>query len=338
MSESTKTAEKCAKCGVTNPISFTKCRRCGKTLQWATAAAPVSVDPLSAPPSNAPPSSAAPLSAPPSALSSTRSSRSAAKAGKDAAAIPANATLPGELTTGANRPPQVYTGGPPTRVRDLPDAPERNMTPFYAGGVVGALVLLFLIFRLISPKPVDAITDMQMHITTGKTFQVLAPKDAAWELHEGARADGLQGGSRWENGSAKVDVEADAAGSFMSDTMKLTAKSPTQALHEMAVKKMAEKYGNYEEDPSKMYVGAFGETWSCEFTGQGGVREGKIHGLRATTRSGENRIQFLATCREDDWDKLKPGFEKILASVAPPSDPPAGDPSAAIGAAPAGTS
>ena len=195
------------------------------------------------------------------------------------------------------------------------------MAPFYAGGVVGALVLLFLAIRIISPKPVEAVSDFGTHITKGKTFQVLAPKDAGWEMREGAREDGLSGSSRWTNGSAKVLVEADAAGSFMSEGLKLSTKSPTQALHEMEVKNMSEKFGNYEEEPSKSYMGAFGETWYCEFTGSGGLRDGKVRGLRALTRSGENRIRFTATCRESDWEKLKPGFEKMLGGLAPPAEP-----------------
>jgi hypothetical protein len=205
------------------------------------------------------------------------------------------------------------------------------MAPVYAGGVVGALVLLFLLMRLISPKPVEAISDFGTHITKGKTFQVLAPKDAGWEMREGAREDGLSGSSQWTNGSAKVFVQADAGGSFMSDVLKLATKSPTQALHEMEVKNMSEKYGNYEEEPSKMYTGAFGETWYCEFTAQGGLREGKLRGLRALTRSGDNRIRFTATCREADWEKLKPGFLKMLGGLAP-TDPNA---PTAPGAAPA---
>ncbi len=309
MTDATKTADKCAKCGVTNPISFTKCRRCGKTLQWANSAAataaPVAV-------------STDPLIAPPSALSSTRSQRSTSVASKDAAVIPSNAMLPGELTTGANRPPQVYTGGPPSKLDDVPQAPPKNMTPFYAGGVVGALVIFFLVLHLLAPKPVEAISGFTPHTTKGKTFQCLAPTDADWELHEGASEDGLTGGSRWQNGSAQVGVAADAAGSFMSETMKNSAKSPQQTLHEAEAKQMSEKYGGYEEETSRKYTGGFGETWVCEFSGSGGLRVGKLHGLRATMLTNQVRLQFVATCRDEDWEKLQPAFQKMLASVSPP--------------------
>ena len=311
MSESAKTADKCAKCGVTNPISFTKCRRCGKTLQWASGAAAQSAAPVSTDP----------LAAPPSALSSTRFQRSPSVAGKDAASIPSNALLPGELTTGAARPPQVYTGGPPSKLDDLPKEAPKNMTPYYAVGVVSALLMFFLVLRMISPRPVEAIAEMVPHVTKGKTFQSLAPKDAAWELHEGASADGLTGGSRWQNGSAQINIAADAAGSFMSEGMKNSAKSPQEALHEMEVRQYQEKYGNYEEDPSRKYTGGFGETWVCEFSGTGGMRVGKLHGLRATMLSNQMRLQFVATCREADWDKLKPSFDKILASISPVDSP-----------------
>ncbi len=335
MTETNKTADKCAKCGVTNPLTFSKCRRCGKNLQWATAEADSASNFDAAAMPNV-------TQAMPDAQSSTRLSGSlhakppvsaATNAFKNANAS-ANVTdkaapngkvpLAGfvdELASGANRPAQIYAGGPPRARDDAPTAPPKNLAPLYASGVLGTLVVLFLLFRLISPRPVAAISDFEMHTTKGQTFQSWAPKDAAWELHEGAREDGLSGGSRWLNASAKINIAADQAGSFMSEGMKRGDKTPQQTLHEMAVRRMSEEYGDYSEKLSQKYSGGFGETWRCEFSGQGGARAGRLHGLRATMLSNQNRIQFIATCREADWDKLKPGFEKILNSISAPGAP-----------------
>ncbi len=310
MTEAPKSADKCAKCGVTNPVSFTKCRRCGKALQWATDPASSAALPLAAPSANDS------LTAAPSAFSSTPVKRLGNQT-KTAVPVAANAKLPGELLTGDARPPQVYTGGPPSKIKDLPLEPTRNMAPYYAVGVVSALLAFFFVMRIMSPKPVEAIAELMPHVTKGKSFQVMASKDAAWELHEGASEDGLTGGSRWRNNSAQVSVQADAAGSFMSEGLKLSTKSPVQTLHEMAVRGLKNKYGGYEEETSRKFTGGFGETWVCEFTGSGGMKEGHIHGLRATMLSNQNRIQFTATCRADDWEKLKPSFDKMLASVSP---------------------
>jgi hypothetical protein len=105
----------------------------------------------------------------------------------------------------------------------------------------------------------------------------------------------------------------------MSEGPAPTGKTKVQVLHENSQRSMGKKYSNYEEEPAlRIADNGFGETWKSEFTAKGGFREGEIRGIRATMLTTQKRIKFIATCRVQDWDKLKPGFEKMLSSLGPP--------------------
>jgi hypothetical protein len=55
----------------------------------------------------------------------------------------------------------------------------------------------------------------------------------------------------------------------------------------------------------------------AEFTGDGGLFAGKVHGYRATNLGGERAFYVLCQCSERDWMMLKPAFERAMGSMAP---------------------
>jgi hypothetical protein len=195
-----------------------------------------------------------------------------------------------------------------------------NPAPFYAGGAIVALLALFFIMRMLSPAPTKSIEALEAHTTKDNVFACQGP--TGWEVKTGGRSDGLYGSSMWTSGSSQILISDDLAGSLMSEGAPLPGKTKVQMLHELSARAISEKYSDYQEETASRVDNGFGEMWRSEFTANGGFRVGEIRGLRGTMLSTDKRIKFVATCRVQDWDKLKPGFEQVLMSLAPPSATP----------------
>ena len=298
-----KTFDKCSKCRVTNLMEATVCRNCKTPLPWAASAssapvAPVSFDPLSASPA------ATTVAITTSNTQSRTRSQSATSS----------------FVQDPNKPPQVYQGAPPSRDGYEAKKPAMNPAPFYAGGAIVALLALFFVMRMLAPAPTQAIENLEAHTTKDNVFACQGP--VGWEMRTGGRSDGLYGSSQWTSGSAQILVSDDLAGSLMSEGAPPPGKTKVQALHERSERMMSEKYANYQEEAASRVDNGFGETWKCEFTANGGFRVGEIRGIRATMLAADKRIKLVATCRTQDWDKLKDGFERVLMSIGAPTTSP----------------
>ena len=292
-----KTFDKCPKCRVTNLMEATVCRNCKTPLPWATTASDGTIAP-----------SFDPLATSPAATPSAKATTSTRSATTTSA------------VQDTSKPPQVYQGAPPSRDGYEAKKPAMNPAPFYAGGAIVALLALFFVMRMLAPAPTQAIENLEAHTTKDNVFACQGP--VGWEMKTGGRSDGLYGSSQWTSGSAQILVSDDLAGSLMSEGAPPPGKTKVQALHERSERMMSEKYANYQEEAASRVDNGFGETWKCEFTANGDFRVGEIRGIRATMLTADKRIKLVATCRTQDWDKLKDGFERVLMSIGAPTTSP----------------
>lgn len=306
---STAVVGKCAKCNTNNPTKLTACRICGAQLPWA-----MPMDQVMP---------AMPMGTP------TMPGDGAAVNGAPLAGAAANAAVAPQVPAVRTGPPNVIPDVAGAKIKpgvdgkgdilDLTEDKPKGIPPGLLKKVglgLGALTVFFLIFNLTRAKPVPLPASYTEHATGDGTFKCEAPE--GWNIETTPSANGVAGGSTFSSGTAKIKLKTDLSGSVMGDLIKDPKKSTLQILHEMGAEKMKGDFGDYEEMPSTMYQGGFGETWFCEFTGTGGFREGKIHGYRATMMGGEKRIRIIATCRESDWETLKPAFDRVLNSMKRP--------------------
>lgn len=84
----------------------------------------------------------------------------------------------------------------------------------------------------------------------------------------------------------------------------------------MGKAQVAEDWGNYQEQAATAVSTAFGEGRLSEFTAGSGFG-GKYHGYRLTALSTDRRITIVSYGKESDWQKLKPVFDHVHASLAP---------------------
>jgi len=54
----------------------------------------------------------------------------------------------------------------------------------------------------------------------------------------------------------------------------------------------------------------------AEFTASGSFG-GTLKGYRATALSRDRRVRVMCKCSKDDWEKLKPAFDKVIESLGP---------------------
>jgi hypothetical protein len=188
-------------------------------------------------------------------------------------------------------------------------------------GLIVIAAIGFFVSKLMQPQPIEVPTTFTVFTAGDKSFSCDAP--ATWDNATATKGNGVAGNATFKYGAARVDVTSDLAGSLWGDIIRATSgtenppKSPVQKVHEMGTKSMSEKYTNYDEMAGTSYQGKLGETWCSEFTADGGFRVGKLHGYRVTMLGGERRYKVVCQCPEEDWDKLKPTFDRIRDSVTP---------------------
>jgi hypothetical protein len=130
--------------------------------------------------------------------------------------------------------------------------------------------------------------------------------------------------ARFTSGSASIRVTADMVGSVIGDIARSQSRmagtehieqfKPINKVHELGNKQMAEEWSSYQEQPAAPFRSGFGEGRLSEFTA-GGSFGGKMHGYRLTALSVDRRITVVCYAREADWQKLKPAFDKVNASL-----------------------
>jgi hypothetical protein len=157
------------------------------------------------------------------------------------------------------------------------------------------------------------------HSTDGR-FDCDCPK--GWETDGGGKPESPNCWAKFTRGNAVVNVSADLAGSLWGDIAKAgggmqgaDAEPPVAKVHPMGVRQMKEEYGNYQErDAVKFDSKGLGEGRRSIFIADQGIG-GKTYGFRATLLSGDRRISVVCSCPANNWNALKPAFQRITASL-----------------------
>ena len=201
-----------------------------------------------------------------------------------------------ELLRFRDKPAAVALAQPPEAPQDLGNAPAANP---------GA-------------DPLGAGVDF---LSKDGAFRLRRP--VSWEVESGSRPDNTYSWARFTQGSAKVQVFADIAGSLMAGSNQSQHEegsdlAPVHNAHELYAKKAAEEYSNYNESAPTLFKGSpLGEGRAATFTASGGGLFGsKLRGLRVTFLTNDRRISVLCEAPAGEFDKLRPTFLAMARSLA----------------------
>lgn len=215
--------------------------------------------------------------------------------------------------------------------------------------IVLTLVCLFVLgaggtYVVMASKPerVTAPKSLKPYTAKDKSFACVYPE--GWKLNDGAGGS-TQAFATWTKGGARLQVSSDLAGSLMGDISKSPMegmggldsmpgagdlgkmskemnKPPVEKLHEAGVddvQSLLSKrgYEQFKDGQMQAYQGKGGDSRISEFTADGGMFGGKIHGFRTTSLGTERRVRVIAYALEEDWKMLKPFYQKVIMSVEP---------------------
>jgi hypothetical protein len=141
------------------------------------------------------------------------------------------------------------------------------------------------------------------------------------EAAGGGKADKPISWAKFTAGNAEIRVDADFAGSLFGDMAKAGSamsgddEPPAAKVHPLGVRHMKEEFSNYTEREAKPFQSkGLGEGRKSVFIADGSFGA-KTYGYRATLLSGDRRITIITTCPATNWQALKPGFDKVIASL-----------------------
>ncbi len=161
------------------------------------------------------------------------------------------------------------------------------------------------------------------------SYQNYKAKDDSFAIDYPANWEAVGGGqgtyysARFTSGSASVKVTADVVATALSDigqsqlaTMGGGADLAMAivTVHNKGKEQMSSEWSNYQEQEPVKVPTAFGDGRQAEFTASGAFG-GKVRGCRLTALSGFRRISVVALCNEGEWTKVKPVFDKMIASL-----------------------
>jgi hypothetical protein len=153
------------------------------------------------------------------------------------------------------------------------------------------------------------------------SFKIEYPQ--GWKVESGGK--GRLARAKFTSGDAFISVSMDLVGSLKGDiaqSMGVMAggtegganRPPVAEVHESEKKGFEEDEGVTEKAPVAVNTG-FGEGRKSEYTGSKTLG-GDIHGYRATALGRDLEIRVICECSEDQWNALKPIFDKVIESVS----------------------
>jgi hypothetical protein len=195
---------------------------------------------------------------------------------------------------------------------------------------------LFIVASL-QPQPVKPVTNYAVFKAPDNAFACQYP--ANWKKTERS-ANAVASGGYFKEGNASISVEADLAGSLMTDIpaipggmmeeipnvpgaselneqIRQAKRSPVERAHADQVKRLEKEMGGYEEEEPKPIQTRMGEGRIAMFTATGDMFGGEIKGYHATVLSSERAITIVCKCPAANWNTLKAPFEKVIQSVGP---------------------
>jgi len=215
--------------------------------------------------------------------------------------------------------------------------PKELSTGARIGIAAGVLALVaglgYAGWHSMSPKPVPAVAAFGSYAAPDQSFVCESP--TGWQMTSAA-SGAIQSGALFQSQAARIDITSDLQGSLMGDVarsanasmsnlegmvsgLQVKQKPAIETVHDMGKKELEGKYKEYQEGPGKTYDSKMGEARFSEYTADGGMLVGKLHGFRVTMLGGERRIHVFTHCQETDWPKLKPCFSRVINSIAPGS-------------------
>ena len=153
-------------------------------------------------------------------------------------------------------------------------------------------------------------------------FQLRHPP--AWKVETGSRPDNTYSWGRFTQGSAKIQVFADVAGSLMSGSDSArnheegSVMAPVHNAHVLGEKTAKEEFSDYAESEPTLFKGSsMGEGRMASFNASaGGLFGGKLRGFRVTLLTNNRRITILCSCPEGEFEKFKPTFLAVCRSLS----------------------
>jgi hypothetical protein len=129
-------------------------------------------------------------------------------------------------------------------------------------------------------------------------------------------------GATITRGKAIIQVWTDTGGDVMQDQL-LSGGGPNfggllDDKHKQFMGVMKKRVGGFTQTESGTFsLAPFGAK-VVEYTGTSGFLffGGKVHGYAATVQGPKHFMQILLQCPENNWDDLKPVYERILKSAA----------------------
>jgi hypothetical protein len=152
-------------------------------------------------------------------------------------------------------------------------------------------------------------------------FRLRHPKD--WEVETSSRPDNTYSSAIFTDGSAKIEVYADVAGSLMTGSPanqyeEGSELAPVHRAHELYKRTAEEAFSNFKETKPTLFKGSsLGEGRLSEFTASEGlIFSSKLKGYHVTLLTNDRRISILCHCPEGEFEKRKPTFLAVCRSFA----------------------
>jgi hypothetical protein len=250
-------------------------------------------------------------------------------AGGAAPAIDINAAL---NTHPDSANPYLSSGRPDIDRRPVSSGEESSFDSQKAVKIgIGVLVafLAFFIIKSAMPSKIPVPDKFATYTSASGAFALDAPEGWARKGVDIEREDSMTGqkyesdsdGATITQGKGIIQVWTDTGGDVMQDQL-LSGGGPNFGVllddkHKQFMGVMKKRVGGFTPtDAGSLSVGPFGAK-VVEYTGTSGfLIRTKVHGYAATVQGPKHFMQILLQCPENNWDDLKPVYERILKSVS----------------------
>jgi hypothetical protein len=200
---------------------------------------------------------------------------------------------------------------------------EKSKVGLIIALIAAFVVILVIIFLAKATKPhiVKAPATYDAVDCPDKTFSCKAP--AGWHVTTIGVEGSTVGRVIMSEAAAKITVSSDMQASFMADGWRSPTAPPGSVvmhLHKWYKENGDELPGGYADQPPSLFQsGVSGPNDSCatEWTGDGGLIAGKLHGYRVTMIGHDRVFTVLCQCPESNWSTLKGAFVEVINSVIP---------------------
>jgi hypothetical protein len=159
------------------------------------------------------------------------------------------------------------------------------------------------------------------------TFSIDYPAD--WNADGGGK-QGIQW-AKFTQGNAQIRVNVDVSSSLVGDIAgagiqqsglgeKLEGAeaidlAPVAAAHQFNMESSTQDMKGYKEGDAIPFQSKLGDGRKSPFSCDGSLGK-KMRGYRATTLSHDKGIKIICICPANNWETLRPAYDKILESLA----------------------